>query len=352
VAKLKEDVAQVNALAAAGRCDQALQVGGPVVEAAQRLAYKPLEAEISYALGRLFDTCLDPKVALSHLEDAFMAAETSRHDEIAIESAAMLGSAYADVNHDMRMVRQWVRMAEAIVARFPGHPALEARVAACRAVVLYREGRFPESLEQERRVLGFRQKAFGPASVEVAMSNNNIATVLHELGRDVEAAASIRRAITTFVNVAGEDNGRVALSSVNECEILTALGRYEDAHKAIRNALKIWRQQKASPFYLGAGLMDQGKLELAEGSLDAAVASLQQALPLLGEQDRHLTADARFSLARALVASSPSNLARALDLARSAQSAIAFEPWSEGLARKIDAWMREHEAAPPAKARR
>jgi serine/threonine protein kinase/tetratricopeptide (TPR) repeat protein len=345
VERLKEEVAKVNALASAGRCDQARTVGVPVLEAAKRLEYKPLEAEISYALGRLFDTCLDPKEAVADLEDAVMAAEASRHDEIAIDAAAMLGSAYADLTHDVRLARGWLRLAEAISSRFPGHPLLQAHVAACRAVVLYQEGRFEESLVEEQRVLAFRSSTFGPASVEVAMSDNNLGTVLHELGRDQEAATSIHRAIEIFVKLAGEDNGRVALASLNECEILNALGRYDEARAAVKNARRIWQRQGGSSFYLGASLLYEGKLDLAQGNSRDAIGSLERALALLGMQDRHLTADANFSLARALVTLSGKNLPRALDLARTARTTVAGEPAAEGLVRKIDAWQGQVVAA-------
>jgi serine/threonine protein kinase/tetratricopeptide (TPR) repeat protein len=351
VAKLREDVAKVNALASAGRCDQARKVGEPVLLGARRLGYKPLEAEIAYALGGLFDTCLEPKEALADLEDAVMAAEASRHDEIAIEASAMLGSAYVDLAHDVRLGRQWVRLAEAILARFPNHPLLEARVAACRAIVLGREGRFEDSLREETRVLDIRTRAFGASNVEVAMSHNNIATSLHDLGRDAEAAASIRRAIEIFATLLGEDNGRVALASLNECEILTALGRYEGARAAIKTALRIWRQQGASAFYIGLGLLYQGKLELAEQNPHAAVISLEEALTRLGTQDPHQTADARFALARALVMESPANRGRALDLVREARGAIAGEPGSQDLATRMDSWEKEHEPASKVKAR-
>ena len=345
VERLKDEVAKVNALASAGRCDQARAVGVPVLEAAKRLGYKPLEAEISYALGRLFDTCLDPKEAFSALEDAVMAAEASRHDEIAIKAAAMLGSAYADLAHDVRSGWQWIRLADAISSRFPGHPVLQAQVASCRATVLFREGRFEESLGEERRVWSFRMSTFGPSSVEVAMSDNNRALTLHELGRDREAAIDIRRAIETFVTALGEDNGRVACASLNECEILTALGRYGEARAAIKNALRIWQHQGGSSFYVGGALLDQGKLEHAEGNYRAAIDAFERALPLLGTQDRHLTADAQFSLARALVTLSRRDLPRALALARAARDAIADEPISESLVRKIDAWRTETAAS-------
>ena len=349
IERLREEVAKVNALASAGRCDQARAVGAPVLEAARRLDYKPLEAEISYALGRLFDTCLDTKEALAHLEDAVMAAEASRHDEVASEAAAMLGGAYADLTHDVRAARQWVRLAQAISSRFSGHPLVDARVGACNAVVLWKERHFDEALREEQRVMAIRQATLGPTSVDVGMSNNNLATFLHALGRDQEAVVNIRRAIDIFVKVLGEGNGRIALASVNECEILTALGRYDEAEKSIRGAIDIWQRQGASSFYVGAGLLDLGKAQFARGDTRSAVASFEQSLTKLGTQDLHLTADAQFALAQALVTVSRANLPRALDLARSARDAFAGDV-SDALPSRIDAWEaanRPRKPAPP-----
>ncbi len=347
IERLREEVAKVNALASAGRCDQARAVGGPVLEAARRIEYKALEAEISYALGGLFDTCLDTKEALAHLEDAVMAAESARHDEVAIEAAAMLGGAYADLTHDVRAARQWVRLAQAISARFSGHPLLDARVGACNAVVLWKEHHFDEALKEEQRVLAIRLATVGPSSVDVAMSNNNLATFMHGLGRDREAVVHIRRAIDIFAKVLGEGNGRIALASVNECEILTALGRYDEAEKSIRGALDIWQREGASSFYVGAALLDLGKAQLARGDMRLAVASFEQSLAMLGTQDLHLTADAQFSLAQALVTVSRANLPRARDLARSARDAFAGDE-SDALARRIDAWQADIDPRKPA----
>lgn len=347
IERLREEVAKVNALASAGRCDQARAVGAPVLQAARRLEYKALEAEISYALGQLFDFCLDSKEALAHLEDAVMAAEEARHEQVAIEAAAMLGSAYADLTHDLHQARQWVRLAQAIAARFTGHPLLNARVGACDSVVLWKEGRFTEALAEEQRVLAIRLAELGPSSVDVAMSNNNLAGILHDVGRDQEALVHIRRAIEIFVKALGEDNGRIAITSLNECEILTALGRYDEAEKSIRGAIDIWQSQVASSFYVGAALLDLGKAQLGRGDARAAAASFERSLTKMGTQDLHLTADAQFSLAQALVAISRANLPRALDLARSARDAFAGDE-SSALPRRIDAWQAANNPRKPA----
>ena len=58
-------------------------------------------------------------------------------------------------------------------------------------------------------------------------------------------------------------------------EILTALGRYDQARVAVKNALKIWQQQGGSSFYVGAGLLDQGKLTLVDNEILQTTGSIR-----------------------------------------------------------------------------
>ena len=173
------------------------------------------------------------------------------------------------------------------------------------------------------------------------MSANNIAIVLHELGRDQEAEPHIRRVLEITRHTFGDDSGQYALASVNESEILTGLGRFEAAHEAIERGLTIWRHQGASGFVIGYALLDQGKVELAEGRPRAAVATLEKALVLIEGQDPRYTAEALFALARALVAASPDDHVRAAALARKARATLGDEPSGASLARDIQRWLRE-----------
>jgi len=345
VARLREDVAKVGALVSAGRCEQAAKLGKPIREKAVRLGYRPLEAEITYALGRRVDTCFDLQEALADLEDAVMAAEASRHEEIAIEASAWLGGAYADRVHDGKTGRSWIRLGEAILTRFPGHPGLEARIVTSRGIVFSAEGRFEEAVRDERRAIAIQESLSEQSSFDVALSANNAAIFLHELGRDAEAEPLIRRALEIFGDKLGEDNGRFAIVSLNQSEILTALGKFAAARSAIEKARAILKQEDPGPFGTGYMLLDEGKLELAEGNPRAAVASLEKSLSFLGTQDRRWTAEARFTLARALWQSSPSQRKQALELAHMASEAIADAPTAAGLKRAIAAWEREHAAA-------
>ncbi len=192
-----------------------------------------------------------------------MAAEAARHEEVAIDAAAMLGSAYADLTHDMRAARPVGAAGGGdLGALHRPSAAARARRRVSTPWSCAKEGRFAEALAEEQRVLAIRMAELGPSSVDVAMSNNNLAGILHELGRDQEALVHIRRAIDIFAKVLGEDNGRIALASVNECEILTvarSLRRSGEDDPRARSTSG--RARAASSFYVGAALAGPGKAQ-------------------------------------------------------------------------------------------
>jgi len=345
VARLRENVAKVSVLAAAGRCDQASKLGTPIREAAARLGYKPLEAEIAYALGRQFDSCFDAKQSLTDLEDAVMAAEAARHDEIAIQASGYLAGGHADRTHDARMGRHWIRHGEAILARFPGHPDLEAFLATSRGIVFAAEGRFEDAVREEMRAVAIHESLSGPSSMGVADSINNAGVYLEEVGRFEEALASLQRAQAIYAQIFGDDSGKVGLTTLNQSEVLVALRRFDEARAALAKARGIFKQQEASEFVDGYGLLDEGKLELAEGHARVAVRLLEESLLHIGEQDLRWTADAHFALARALLQSSAANHKRATELARRAAEMVADKPGAWRLAQEIAAWQKEHVAA-------
>jgi serine/threonine-protein kinase len=342
VAEAREQLATVGALTAAGRCDQATRLGRPLLATARQIGYLPLQAEALLAFGQMQDTCLDTKEAIADLEDAVVAAESSHYDEIAIDAAALLACTYSERRHDVVAARRWHRLAGAMLARYPGHPRLEARLSQCGSVLSLAEGRLEEALQETRRALAAFERLEGPSSLLVSTSVNNVALLLHELGRDEEAEGQIRRALELIRGTYGDNVGQFALSSVNQCEILTALGKFEAAHHAIERALAIWRGQNAGSFLIGYALLDQGRLALAEGRPKTAIVSLKESLTLLGDQNPRYAAEAQFALARALVAASPAERGHALGLARKAREALRGDASVARLANDIERWQRDN----------
>jgi serine/threonine-protein kinase len=240
------------------------------------------------------------------------------------------------------MARSAWRHGEAVLARFPGHPMLEAWLADAQADIFFNDGRFEEALQQSQRVLALKEKALGTSHYDVAVSASNVALKLHALNRDAEAEPLIGRAVNLFTRLSGRDSTLVAVTLVNQAEILTGLGRYPDAQAALDGALATFRKQKVSAFYVGYALLDLGNLEVAERNARGAVATLEQAIDLLGQQDQLIAAQAGFALARALWIASPHERLRAAALAGKTREMIAKEPAAVRLIHEIDDWRTAH----------
>ena len=342
VAAVRDEVAKVKALGDSGQCDQAATAGAAVVAAANALGYLPLQAEAHLALGRLGETCTDTRKAIAELDEAVFAAEASRHDQVAIEANYYLGGLYAGRFHDTRVARNALRHSQAVLARFPGHPTMEAWLLDAEADIASDEGRYEEALSESQKVLALKESTLGSSSFDVAISASNVAIKLHALKRDAEAEPLMRRAVDLFTKLFGSDSTRVAMALVNRVEILTGLGRFVEAGTALEEALVTFKSQKASEFYVGYALLDRGNLELAEHEARSAVRTLEQSVALLGDQDPLIAAQARFALSRALWSAGPGQRERSRALAEATREAIAKEPGAARLVAEIDGWRKTH----------
>jgi serine/threonine protein kinase/tetratricopeptide (TPR) repeat protein len=338
VAALRERAAKLLPLAAAGRCNEAKTVGVPLLARARQVGYQPLEAETAIGLGRLADSCLDPHVAASYLEEAVLAAEASNDDEIAIRASSFFAVLRSDRLVDPAVGGFWVRHAAAILARFPNRPLLEAELASARAVWLGASGRDADALVEQRRSLDLRERAGGGVTLEAADTMLNLVVRLHALGRDEEAVALGERAQSLYAKLAGEDSGQMALLLLDLTEVLTALHRFDRAHAAIERALAIWRESGAE-FYLSYGLLYRARLQMAEGHGKEAGADLEQALTGLGDDDA--AAEARFELAR-LLWPRVRDRQRAVALATEARATFAKIPSEARNLKELEAWLGQH----------
>ena len=131
----------------------------------------PLQAEAHLALGRLGETCTDAAKAIAELEEAVFAAEASHHDQVLIEANIYLGVSTRIACTTSDAARNALGHAGAVLARFPGHPILEAWVADAERHVLLDEGRYEEALRENQKVLALREAALGSSHFEVAASD-------------------------------------------------------------------------------------------------------------------------------------------------------------------------------------
>jgi tetratricopeptide (TPR) repeat protein len=342
VTALREQVAKLTTQSLLGRCARSAAEATKVVEAAVATGYRPLEAEARYALGSFGDSCLDPKAAIRELENAIYAAEASRHDEIAISSAAMVAQLYGDRVKNLPLAQHWSRYGDAVLERFPGHPILEGWMAQARSEIARLDGRDDDSLREVRLALELKQKVLGADHLEVAVALVNVGVALHDCGRDADAVPVLTQAAAIFSKLGGEDNARLALTLADLGEVLTVLGRYPEARVAIERSLAIWRAGDAGPFYVGYALFKLGELQLGERDARSARATLEQSLPLLQKEDAQMAAEVQFALARALW-ESPRDRQRAIALARQSMAALGANALAKRKLARVESWVRERE---------
>ena len=198
VEQLREEVAQVSALASAGRCDRRRR-------RARRSRRRPAGSAIGRSRRRSRSRsggCSTPastprrRSASSRTRSwrRRRRATTRSRSRPRPGSRAPTPTARHDIAHGAP-VDPPRRGDPGALSRPPAPRGLDRRSS---AVVLRAEGRLEE---RWRRIGGrwrSRSRLLGPSSLEVALSATNIAVALHDLGRDAEAEASIRRALEIF----------------------------------------------------------------------------------------------------------------------------------------------------------
>jgi tetratricopeptide (TPR) repeat protein len=342
VAAAREELAKVNALRDSGQCDKAVQDGNRLRDRVTAIGYAPVTAEAYFALGMLGNYCIEAPKAMEYLEEATLAAETARHDEIAIAASVALGGLAADRHVvDARTSWHWVRLGEAILRRFPGHPLLEAWTAASRAMILAAEGRLEEALAEHARALALKQSLLGDENLDVTVSRLDVALIMHDLGRDQDAEPVINQALETVDRLTGSSSARFGQILLDRAEILTELRRFDQARSDLVRAQAIFKETGASPLFEGYGLLDLGRLQIATGALRDARATLQRARDILHAQNPEFAAEADFALARALWPSDRER-GRAVSLARQARDAIGSDPRGARQRKTIDDWLSLH----------
>ncbi|HXJ20605.1 MAG TPA: serine/threonine-protein kinase [Polyangia bacterium] len=345
VAAVREQIAKVRAVGDSGKCQDAARLGIQVARDATATGYLPVEAEAKFEAGRLGEACIEATTSIEFLQRAAVAAEASRHDEVFVESTAVLAEMLADRQHEISRAEDAIGHCRAVLSRLSGHPVLEAWVASAAATVALNEGNYAEALQFDQRAYELRQRLYGPDNAEVSTALTNWALALHALRRDAEAEPLNARAIDIETRVFGSDNSRSAMLQVNHAEILTALGRFPEAHAAVQAALSIWRRQGADQSLVGYGLLDLGRLQLAEGNAAVAARTLEESLRLVGDADRDTTAEVKFALARALWFGPRSARARAIDLAHAARELLGNQPGAKRVLDEIEAWESSHRPA-------
>ncbi len=350
VAALRGELAEVKALAQAGRYREGCERARRLAAAAHDTAHRPLEAEVALELGQLENACGDDRAAQQALEQAVWAAEASRHDQVAARAwialvrldqgvkarydealalrprvtaalerlggdvelegqlHVLVGRIFLDTSRYAEAQAEGERALALLEQRFGADDLRVAEAVALLGDVAFSRGGSAAAPYVERE-LAIKQKVYGPEHPEIARVLRSVSRVRYAQGRYAESCAVATRALAISEAALGPSH-RVIASHLNDVAVCSiGLGDWERALAVLERALTIdaatvGRDHRTYAIHL----MTRGIVQMAVERDREALASLEEALAVL---ERRLGAeDARVSTCRGLIARALHHLGR------------------------------------------
>jgi len=385
IAAARGRIERIEALSAAGKYEQTVELGEQVVEEARRIGYEPLLAEGLAAYGWAQSRVGKLDAALESLRAATESGAANGNDWLLARVAVNVYYVVGVLQRHFDEARALTAFAEAFVVRAGSPIELRADLLATKGYVLLESGDrdaartvleqalaitkeeslpfeaahahnllgnlwteardFDRAAEHIERALGIWEAALGRTHPLVAVALNNLAAVRIEQARNDDARVLLERARAIYEAALGPEHPKVAIALLNIAQLLTNEGRCEQALPEIEHAQAIVEARYGNEHpYFGAALSARGNCLVETGAPDRAIPLLERALSIRSKspaEDSGL-ATTRFALARALWKTG-ADRQRATDLARRARTAFTAHSDAADEVARVDAWLSGHE---------
>jgi len=180
----------------------------------------------------------------SKYEEAIWLAESSRHDEVAVQASAQLVYAVGYVLGRSRDAERWGSYASAVLRRLgPGHDLMAGWLANNRSTLYEKEGRYQEALAMGREAVRAKIRALGEDHFDVAISYVNLATAQMQVGQIDEANEVARRAIEILIASLGPNHPTAAAAFDLRAEIMYARRDFAKAAQMCETVIAIWERE-------------------------------------------------------------------------------------------------------------
>jgi tetratricopeptide (TPR) repeat protein len=294
-ATLRHTLAELTALAIAGKFVEALPRAREALAEARKLGDRGLEAEAGILLGRL-ERNAGEDTARSTFFDAAAASEAAGRDDLAVEAwsdwiyvASAVGVADAEIEAASRR-------AEAALRRSGEDRRLLALLRNNQGNWAYETKKDAEAIRLFEESLALRTELYGADDPRVADILDNLgnawgglAATGPESGRAAALAKSVEyaeRGLAIRLRAFGEDSAATARSLHNTASAYETVNRLDEADAYFRRSLGAKeRVLGADHPMLGTTLVLMGRLAERRGKLDEAVGHFQRAAKLWDRQE-------------------------------------------------------------------
>ncbi|MDC0670273.1 serine/threonine-protein kinase [Nannocystis radixulma] len=338
---LRTRLAHVEALEHAGQIQRGIDAATTVIFAAQALGYEPLLAEALFRRGSLLIVSGPAEAAEVDLWQSIVIAMRSGHEELQaralVKDLFVLGYQLAEPNAAERAIQS----ATAMVTRVAPDSLLAAELRNNIAAVRANQGRHAEAEQLHRENLAFKRRILPEDHFEIGFTLANLGVDFSERGRFAEAEAVTREGLEMIRRSFGAEHPSALQVEANLALVLFDSGQHAEAKTSLVGFLdRLFAAVSAD----NAGSLEiqcvAAQLRLRGGDL-TALAELERLFESAVRTGYVVTRyRTRFALAEALWEHAPDQRARALQLAREAESdARAMgDSHREDLTR---AWIRE-----------
>jgi tetratricopeptide (TPR) repeat protein len=250
VADVRKQLARAKEWCDAGRYADCAGSARRLVGEARTIGYAPLVAQTSYRLGLAEGRMNHTREAEQALDDATLAAEAGRDDDLAANALAVqvsivgyFGGRYED---GLRVVAR----AEAAISRLAtisprlAHDATGVLLSS-RSTLASGHADTSQAVSLGDQAMRYYEQTFGEHAPQTARLHLNLAADLEELGRYDEALAHLDRAHQIFQMTEGDGHPDLIKLDHNAGTLLQQLGRLDEA------ALRLERARVAAEASLG-----------------------------------------------------------------------------------------------------
>jgi eukaryotic-like serine/threonine-protein kinase len=276
--QLRERLVRVRALHTAGKYREALDQAVPLAADARELGYRPLEAEVLTALGRIQRGNNKLTEAEETLYQAITAAEAGRNGEASIE--AWLELLWVVGYEQMRLpeARRLARVARGAIERNGGNPRAEAKLEDWSGMMYFNEARYQDARAPLERALALFRKE-GPERPQVATSLRHVADLEQQLGNHEKALGLYREARAITEKSFGPDHPNAVSLLGGEGTVLFYMGRWDEALAIFERGLAAQERvvgpenHTAATYhkFIGLARWRKGDLEGARAALERSV---------------------------------------------------------------------------------
>src|SRR5262249_2372865 len=151
-------LAAAKAQASAGRFREATAIAAPVLVTAELVGYKPLEAEVRYALGYSLGEADDPHGSEAQLEKAILLADATRGDEVRLDALLALVRTTGERLNRFADALRIGDEAEAALERWGDDPPRRATLLTYTGTVLVSEDKADEARARFEEAVALRER--------------------------------------------------------------------------------------------------------------------------------------------------------------------------------------------------